>query len=77
MKDGKIIEILCDYGLKPSDLSTAEWQQIGDQQPDGGFLVDDATMHRMARLVSVNKLLKKQKGGEPLTWTKEGDTTTK
>ena len=68
MKDGKIIEILCDYGLKASDLSASEWKQIGAQQPDGHFPVDEPTMHRLARLVSVNKMLKKHKGAEPLTW---------
>jgi hypothetical protein len=75
MRDGKIIEILCDYGLKASDLSACEWKQIGTQQPDGHFPVDEATMHRLARLVSVNKMLRKQKGGEPLTWEheKEGE----
>jgi hypothetical protein len=68
MRDNKIIEILCDYGLKSGDLSAAEWKQIGEQQPDGHFPVDESTMHRIARLVAVNKMLKKQKGGEPLTW---------
>jgi hypothetical protein len=69
MRDNKIIEILCDYGLKSGDLSTMEWKQIGEQQPDGHFPVDESTMHRIARLVAVNKMLKKQKGGEPLTWS--------
>ena len=68
MKDTKVLEILADYGLKLKDLSEPEWQQM-NMQTTGHFDVDEPTMHRIARVAAVNKVLKKQNGCEPLAWT--------
>jgi hypothetical protein len=61
MKETKILEILTDYGLKMADLAASDWERVLQER-------DEQELHRLARVTAVNKLLKRQRGCEPLSW---------
>jgi hypothetical protein len=55
MQEGKAVEILAEYGLKPCDIT--EWP-----------FADAETLRRIARVTVVNRHLQTQSGCEPLLW---------